>query len=602
MDLVGKQFGNYRLLRLLGRGGFADVYLGKHLYLDSDAADSAIKILQERLSDKGYRDFVSEARILIELSHPHIIRMRDFGVEQAHPFLVMEYAPHGTLRQHLPHDTQIDLLTVITTIKQIASALQYAHNHKIIHRDLKPSNILLGRHQELLVSDFGIARIVSTTRPTTAQMEKHIAGTALYMAPEQFQGKAVFASDQYSLAIMAYEWLCGRRPFAGSFVELFSLHQLVPPVPPRSYNPSIPPEVEHVILQALAKDPAQRFPSIEAFAAAFEEAAHPPLLDPVADASSSSAPLSPLIVAAIETRIPPPPLVATPALETSVTLDNTTQPPVADSAAPSSVEQSVPSRDVQTDNQSVGDHSNSPAAPTLPERDLITSGKKAQLVFSPSSPVLRRSTFLMPQWRIFLAILAVFLLASALVATFISFNVMQTSGTADATTSQSSTLTSSPPARETSTSTSTSKESTGNGTTPSTQPTTQPPAQSTQPATVLPPTPTPTPHPCLGRVLPSNPIYQGNGYAFSNGGTFVAASAYCGGRAYYVFTEAPPVANTQVRLCLSSSSSCGGWVRFTSVGSKLLIARGMTKGATFHLQFQGYGATGSYNVYGTLYY
>lgn len=121
-------------------------------------------------------------------------------------------------------------------------------------------------------------------------------------------------------------------------------------------------------------------------------------------------------------------------------------------------------------------------------------------------------------------------------------------------------------------------------------------------ATTPPPTPTPTPRSCsIWNNVVSNPIYQGDGYAFSNGGSYRAASGYCNGRAHFIFTQAPPVADTEVRLCLSSGS-CGGWVQFVSVGSKLLIARGMTEGTTFHLQFQGHSATGSYTVYGQLYY
>ncbi|HEY4383733.1 MAG TPA: hypothetical protein VGN34_04535 [Ktedonobacteraceae bacterium] len=112
---------------------------------------------------------------------------------------------------------------------------------------------------------------------------------------------------------------------------------------------------------------------------------------------------------------------------------------------------------------------------------------------------------------------------------------------------------------------------------------------------------TPTPHPCSQWAVSSNPVYHGNGYAYSNGGTYRTVSAYCGGLAYFAFTSAPAVANTQVRLCLRNGS-CGSWVRYTAVGSKLLVAQGLVGGATFHLQFQGYGATGSYTVHGKMYF
>jgi hypothetical protein len=127
------------------------------------------------------------------------------------------------------------------------------------------------------------------------------------------------------------------------------------------------------------------------------------------------------------------------------------------------------------------------------------------------------------------------------------------------------------------------------------------PVQPTATPSPTPIPPTPTPHPCLGKTVSSNPIYQGDGYAYSNGGTLISASGYCSGKVYFIFTEKPAVTNTQVRLCINSNS-CGSWIKFTSVGSKLLIKSGMSEGVIFHLQFQGYGATKSYMVYGYLYY
>src|SRR5439155_24033425 len=170
--------------------------------------------------------FLSEARTLAHLRHPHIVRVLDFGIQEGTPFLVMEYAPGGTLRQLHPKGTRLPLDTVISYVKQVASALHYAHEQRLIHRDLKPENMLLGPDQELWLSDFGLAVVAHSAR---SQPFQQTAGTLAYMAPEQLQGHPTPASDQYALGVMVYEWLCGSRPFSGSFPELAVQHTLVPP-------------------------------------------------------------------------------------------------------------------------------------------------------------------------------------------------------------------------------------------------------------------------------------------------------------------------------------------------------------------------------------
>jgi serine/threonine protein kinase len=153
-DREGQQLGNYRLVRLLGRGGFAEVYLGEHIYLKSHAA---LKLVHVELPEEEREAFLQEAQTLVRLNHPHIVRLLDFAVEAGTPFLVMEYAPHGTLRQKHPRGTRLPVETAAIYVNQVASALQYAHNQHIIHRDVKPANMLLGSHDEVLLSDFGLA-------------------------------------------------------------------------------------------------------------------------------------------------------------------------------------------------------------------------------------------------------------------------------------------------------------------------------------------------------------------------------------------------------------------------------------------------------------
>lgn len=268
-DHVGKQLGNYRLVRVLGQGGFADVYLGEHVYLKTLAA---IKILQTRLAQDDLEVFLKEARTVSNLIDPHIVRVLEFGVEGTTPYLVMDFAPNGTLRQRHPKGTRLSPATVVPYVRQVASALQYAHDKKLIHRDIKPENMLLGQNNEVLLSDFGIALVSQSSRYQNTQ---EVVGTIAYMAPEQFHGKAVAASDQYALGIVVYEWLSGDRPFHGSFAEVASQHLLAPPALLRKKIPEITPEIEEVVQRAIAKDPQQRFLRVEAFANAFEQACQP---------------------------------------------------------------------------------------------------------------------------------------------------------------------------------------------------------------------------------------------------------------------------------------------------------------------------------------
>src|SRR6266566_3239243 len=132
---VGQQLGKYRLVRLLGQGSFADVYLGEHLYLQTHAA---VKVLRTQLAKEDAESFLNEAQTIARLVHPHIIRIFDFDVQEGTPFLVMDYAPNGTLRQPHPRHNPIPPNTVVYYVKQIADALQYAHEQRLIHRDVKP--------------------------------------------------------------------------------------------------------------------------------------------------------------------------------------------------------------------------------------------------------------------------------------------------------------------------------------------------------------------------------------------------------------------------------------------------------------------------------
>ncbi len=265
-DRVGQQFGSYRLIQLLSRGGFAEVYLGQHLRLATQQA--AIKILIKQLYEEDVRIFEREAETIAALVHPHIVRLLDFDVTNGVPFLVMDYAPNGSLRQRHRKGEQVDLLTVVSYVRQIAEGLQYAHDRRVIHRDVKPDNILIGIHNEILLTDFGIAIAVHSTQ---SQDSQPVGGTVPYMAPEQIHEYPRPASDQYALGITVYEWLTGTRPFQGSFLEVAAKHALVAPPPLRSFVPTLSPEVERVVLRALEKNPQGRYPSVIEFARALEQ-------------------------------------------------------------------------------------------------------------------------------------------------------------------------------------------------------------------------------------------------------------------------------------------------------------------------------------------
>jgi len=264
---VGQQFGNYRLVRLLGRGGFAEVYLGQHVRLSTQQA--ALKILSQQLGDAYVQAFEREAETIAALVHPNIVRILDFDIADATPFLVMDYAPNGSLRrQHAPGE-QVLLPVVVSYVQQVAEGLQYAHDHKIIHRDIKPDNMLIGVRHEIVLSDFGIATIAHST---TSQSTQAAIGTIPYMAPEQMQEYPRPASDQYALAISAYEWLAGERPFGGTFTEIAVKHAMVPPPSLHLKRPDLPWDVGQVIMTALAKDPKARFGGVQAFARALASA------------------------------------------------------------------------------------------------------------------------------------------------------------------------------------------------------------------------------------------------------------------------------------------------------------------------------------------
>jgi serine/threonine protein kinase len=268
-ERVGQQCNGYRLTRLLGRGTYGSVYLAEH---SAHSSLAAVKVLHLPMTGRDHGvAFINEAR-MIRLQHPYIVPILDFGVMRSDgfPFLIMGYATGGTVRACYPRGTKLPWPVIDNYVQSIGSALQYAHDHNIIHRDVKPENILVCSDGSVQLSDFGIARIVEQN---TASMGSHSpVGTPAYMAPEQSQGKACYASDQYALAIVVYEWLAGRRPFQGSYVEVAIQHRMDSPPRLCELCPEVSPQIERVVFRALAKRPEDRFPSVRDFAQALHNA------------------------------------------------------------------------------------------------------------------------------------------------------------------------------------------------------------------------------------------------------------------------------------------------------------------------------------------
>lgn len=265
---IDKQLADYRLTQKLGRGGFANVYLGQHV---TNFTPVAIKIYNEKmdLGSEEMENFLKMVAFLQTLRHPNIVQVLGFGRQGDIPFLILQYAPNGSLQalkgQLLPPRQ------VATYVKQVASALQYLHGHKKTHCDIKPSNMLVGSKYEILLSDFDI---VTNSRTSQVSALKDTVGTLAYMAPEHIQGLPQRASDQYSLALVAYEWLSGSLPFSGPPELLYQ--QKLQPLPAlhleRNDGVRLSPQVARVLERALHKDPAARYPQIQDFAQDLENA------------------------------------------------------------------------------------------------------------------------------------------------------------------------------------------------------------------------------------------------------------------------------------------------------------------------------------------
>ena len=287
MILEDRLIGHYRLVRRIGSGGMGEVYLAEDTRIDRQVAIKVVRTEIEPYPDPvttqdTVRLFQREMRAVSMLDHPNILPLFDFGEEKEGnvilTYMVMPYCQDGSLTDWLGKRGDSKKLTpdeVAHFVMQVADALQHAHDHDLVHQDVKPSNFLVRKRSgnvlpDLLLMDFGIAKITTATVATS----QNIRGTPAFMAPEQWEGQPQPATDQYALAIMAYQLLTGRPPFSGRMEQVMRQHFMVQPQPSGSLNQAVSPALDAVILRALEKEPDKRFPSILEFAQAFQQALH----------------------------------------------------------------------------------------------------------------------------------------------------------------------------------------------------------------------------------------------------------------------------------------------------------------------------------------
>jgi len=289
--------GRYRVLRRLGSGGMADVWLAEDTHLQRQVA---LKVLHRRFAqDQEFvQRFQREAESAAGLQHPNIVSVFDRGQFEGTYYIAMQYVDGPTLKQLI--DRGLTPEQAVTEIRQVLEAARFAHRNGIVHRDLKPQNVIVDGEGKAVVTDFGIARAgVSEITQTGSVM-----GTPHYLSPEQAQGFDVTAvSDLYSIGVLLYEALTGRVPFEADSAVAVAMKQVSQtPQRPSSINPNVSPALDAVVMRALEKDPGQRFQSADAFIAALDAALKAPV---AGDGTADFAALPPVVAVPVEEELDP---------------------------------------------------------------------------------------------------------------------------------------------------------------------------------------------------------------------------------------------------------------------------------------------------------
>ncbi len=257
-ELIGKSIDQYQIIEQIGEGGMATIFLARQSAIDRDVA---IKVLSPQLAkDANFvKRFIHEAKAIAALEHPHILPVHDFGTKGDLNYLVMRYVKGGTLSDLMGNP--MPYRQMVNIVRNVARALDYAHKQGVVHRDIKPSNILVDEHREVLLTDFGIAKLVADSGSTQLTAAGTILGTPAYMAPEQAQAKEIDGrTDIYSLGVVLYELLTGRQPYRAETPLAVALKHMNDPLPlPRTIKPDIPEALERVVVKAMQKSPDQRY-------------------------------------------------------------------------------------------------------------------------------------------------------------------------------------------------------------------------------------------------------------------------------------------------------------------------------------------------------
>src|SRR5438309_17710 len=303
--------GRYRILRKLGTGGMANVYLAEDEVLGRRVA---IKILNDRHAgdDQFVERFRREAKNAASLSHPNIVSIYDRGEAEGTYYIAMEYLDGRSLKELIVARGPAPIHLAVDYARQILAAIRFAHRHGIVHRDIKPHNVLVDAEGRLKVTDFGIARAGASSQMTEAGS---IIGTAQYLSPEQAKGAPVDqTSDLYSVGVVLYELLTGVVPFSGDTpVEIAMKHLSMVPEPPSARRAEVPRDLDMVVMRALAKDPAERYHSAEEMDADLRRVARGVAISPATEEAATAIISRPPPSAITEIKPRPPVPYAPPA-------------------------------------------------------------------------------------------------------------------------------------------------------------------------------------------------------------------------------------------------------------------------------------------------